>query len=45
MLSKTIREMGNRLLIAGSEVGQMSGEIKYRERPGGLLRYYCRNAA
>jgi putative transposase len=34
--------MGNRLLIAGSEVGQMSGEIKYRERLGGLLRYYYR---
>lgn len=37
--------MGNRLLIAGSEVGQMSGEIKCRERLGGLRRYYYRNAA
>jgi putative transposase len=36
--------MGNRLLIAGSEVGQMSGEIKCRERLGGLLRYYSRAA-
>jgi putative transposase len=37
--------MGSRLLIAGSEVGQMSGEIKCRERLGGLLRYHYRNAA
>jgi putative transposase len=32
--------MDNRLLIAGSEVGQMTGEIKCRERLGGLLQYY-----
>jgi hypothetical protein len=37
--------MGNRLPIAGSEVGQMSGEVRCRERLGGLLRYYYRNAA
>jgi putative transposase len=37
--------MGNRLLIAGSKVGQISGEVKCRERLGGLLRYYYRNAA
>jgi transposase InsO family protein len=37
--------MGNRLLIPGSEVGQMSGEILCRERLGGLLRYYHRKAA
>jgi putative transposase len=36
--------MGNRLLIAGSEVGPMSGEVRCRERLGGLLRYYYRNA-
>jgi transposase InsO family protein len=37
--------MGNRLLIPGSEVGQISGEISCRERLGGLLRYYYRKAA
>ena len=36
--------MGNRLLIGGSEVGQVSGEIKCWERLGRLLRYYSRAA-
>jgi putative transposase len=38
------QRIGNRLLIAGSEA-PMSGQIKCRERLGGLLRYYYRNAA
>ena len=37
--------IGNQLLIPGEEVGRTSGEIVSRERLGGLLRYYCREAA
>jgi putative transposase len=37
--------MGNQLLIAGEEVGRSSGEIACRERLGGLIRYYYREAA
>ena len=37
--------MINRILVAGEEVGRASGEIQSRERLGGLLRYYYRNAA
>ena len=29
---------------SGEEVGQTTGEIEYRERLGGLLRYYRRAA-
>ena len=37
--------VSNQLLIPGEEVGRTSGEIVSRERLGGLLRYYCREAA
>jgi transposase InsO family protein len=37
--------MGNRLLIPGGEVIDKAGEIMCRERLGGLLRYYRREAA
>jgi hypothetical protein len=36
--------LGNRLIDPGEEVGQSSGEIQCRERLGGLLRYYYRDA-
>jgi hypothetical protein len=37
--------MGNRLLIPGREAGDNTGEVMCRERLGGLLRYYYRDAA
>jgi putative transposase len=37
--------MGNRLLIPGREVGEKAGKVMCRERLGGLLRYYYRQAA
>ena len=37
--------LNNRLIEPGEEVGQRSGEIVSRERLGGLLRYYYRQAA
>jgi putative transposase len=37
--------MGNRLLIPGREVGEKAGEVVCRQRLGGLLRYYHREAA
>jgi len=37
--------MDNRLLIPGREVGEKAGEVMCRERLGGLLRYYYRQAA
>ena len=37
--------MNNLLIAPGVEVGQMTGEIVCRERLGGLLRYYYREAA
>jgi putative transposase len=37
--------MDNRLLIPGREVGEKAGEVVCRERLGGLLRYYYRQAA
>lgn len=37
--------MRNQLLFPGEEVGRKSGEIACRERLGGLLRYYYREAA
>jgi putative transposase len=35
----------NRLIEPGAEVGRKECEIIYRERLGGLLRYYYRHAA
>ena len=37
--------LGNRLINPGEEVGLMQGDIECRERLGGLLRYYYRDAA
>ena len=37
--------LGNRIIDAGTEVGRTQGELQCRERLGGLLRYYYRNAA
>jgi hypothetical protein len=35
----------NRIIDQGEEVGRIEGEIVCDERPGGLLRYYYRDAA
>ena len=37
--------MGNRLLIPDREAGDKAGDVMCRERLGGLLRYYYREAA
>jgi transposase InsO family protein len=37
--------LGNKIIEPGDEVGREDGEIKCRERLGGLLRYYFRDAA
>ena len=37
--------LSNQLIDPGKEVGQSQGEVKCRERLGGLLRYYYRDAA
>ena len=37
--------LGNRLIEMGEEVTQTTGMVKCRERLGGLLKYYCREAA
>ena len=37
--------LGNRLINAGGEVGCRAGEVHCRERLGGVLRYYHRQAA
>ena len=39
------RGMDNRLMIPGRDVGEKAGEVMCRERLGGLLRYYHRQAA
>ena len=37
--------LGNRLIKPGEEVGRTAGEVACRERLGGMLRYYYRQAA
>lgn len=37
--------LGNRLLEPGEEVGRTKGEVVCRERLGGMLRYYYKQAA
>ncbi|MGE3314909.1 MAG: integrase core domain-containing protein, partial [Planctomycetaceae bacterium] len=37
--------LNNRLIQPGTEVGQSAGPIRCRQRLGGLLRYYYRDAA
>lgn len=44
-LERNHQGMGNRILLSGEEVGQMQGGIRCRQRLGGMLRYYYRNAA
>jgi hypothetical protein len=45
--STTLRNhqgLGNRLINAGGEVGHRAGDVHCRERLGGVLRYYYRQA-
>jgi hypothetical protein len=37
--------LGNRLIDPGEEAGRTTGKIVCRQRKGGLLRYYYREAA
>ncbi|MCH7685301.1 MAG: hypothetical protein IH899_01235 [Planctomycetes bacterium] len=37
--------LDNELIDPGEEVGAVAGKIKCRERLGGMLRYYYRDAA
>ena len=37
--------LGNKLINPGDEVGRRKGDVVCRERLGGLLRYYYRQAA
>ena len=37
--------LDNRIIDPGDEIGQRNGQIKCRERLGGMLRYYHRDAA
>lgn len=37
--------LDNRVIEPGEEVGRRTGHVECRERLGGLLRYYHRNAA
>lgn len=37
--------LDNRIIDPGEEVGAIAGKIECRERLGGMLRYYYRNAA
>ncbi len=37
--------LDNQLIEPGKEVGQVAGKIECRERLGGLLQYYYREAA
>ncbi len=37
--------LSNRIIEPGEEVGRRSGQIATRERLGGMLRYYYRQAA
>jgi hypothetical protein len=37
--------LGNQLIEPGDEVGRNESDVQCRERLGGLLRYYFRDAA
>ncbi len=37
--------LGNQLIDGGEEVSCVKGDVNCRERLGGMLRYYYRNAA
>ncbi|WP_197440343.1 hypothetical protein [Polystyrenella longa] len=40
-----IRGLDNQLIDPGEEIGSVAGKIECRERLGGLLKYYYRDAA
>lgn len=44
-LERNHQGLENRIIDPGSEVGRKTGEIQCRERLGGMLRYYYREAA
>ena len=37
--------LGNNIIIPGEEVGRTNGDVQHRERLGGMLSYYYRDAA
>ncbi|MFT5040111.1 MAG: putative transposase [Hyphomicrobiaceae bacterium] len=37
--------LGNKIIDPGGEVGKEDGDVRCRERLGGMLRYYHREAA
>ncbi|MFT5409075.1 MAG: putative transposase, partial [Verrucomicrobiales bacterium] len=37
--------LGNQIIDAGGEIGKKVGDVQCRERLGGMLRYYHREAA
>ena len=37
--------LGNQIIEPGTDLGQSDGEVRCRERLGGMLRYYHREAA
>jgi putative transposase len=37
--------LGNQIINAGDEIGKKVGDVECRERLGGMLRYYHREAA
>ena len=44
-LERNHQGLENRIIDPGAEVGRENGEIQCRERLGGMLRYYYREAA
>ena len=44
-LERNHQGLENRIIEPGSKVGRETSEIQCRERPGGMLRYYYREAA
>ena len=44
-LERNHQGLANRLIEAGEEVGRSTGAVQCRERLGGILRYYYREAA
>ncbi len=42
---RNLQGLGNRLVEMNGELEQTAGEVQCRERLGGLLRYYHRDAA
>ena len=39
------QRLDNKIIEPGDEVGQVGGMVECPDRPGGLLKYYYRNAA